>query len=147
MTDCKPSIVFDVVVGMWMNVTYSSKAALFDSFRAHGSLFHLSFPLQLSVMQTTSIAKCSCTIRAAAPFGSIDSVAAMATSWRGSSATSFFYFAETVMLLHAIPVHGNIIVLVWRSGFATFAGFLVGNAAVHDFPNVVKSLLQVIRVV
>lgn len=51
-------------------------------FGSDGSLFQLSFALKLGVVQAAGVAESSRAIWAAPPFGSIDPVAAMASSRR-----------------------------------------------------------------
>ena len=56
--------------------------SIVGGFGSDGSLFQLSFALKLGVVQAAGVAESSRAVWAAPPFGSIDPVAAMASSRR-----------------------------------------------------------------
>lgn len=64
-------------------------------------------------MQSASIAERSGAIRAASPFRSVDSVAAVASARRGSASSSLLDFGDGVLRLHPVAaVHLNIVLVI-----------------------------------
>lgn len=116
-----------------------SLVSIVGGFRSNRSLLQLSFALKFGVVQTAGIAKRSRAVWTAPPFGSIDSIAAMAPSRRSRTAAPFLHFVKRRMLSYAVTIHGDIVVL--GSGLAST---IFSRPFQIDLGNEVSEVLQVL---